>query len=477
MDGDLAVPLCVDLDGTLIRSDLLFETLFALFRLEPLSIFLLPIWLMKGKANLKNKVAQHVDIDPSLLPYNEKLLSELRRLKSAGRRLVLVTAANGKFAREVADYLGLFDQVIASDDKNNISGSHKRDALVRTFGEARYDYAADSRRDRPVWKSARKCIVVNAPKDVTDWAQKNCKVCQIFDHPKPSLGTYAKAIRVHQWLKNILVFAPLVLAHRIFEPEALFHATIGFFAFCMFASSAYVLNDLLHLTLDRQHPRKCRRPLAAGDIPIWHGLAMIAVMLVLGLLLSLLLPPKFLLVGCTYYIITIAYSLRIKQMLLLDTLTLAGLFTLRIFAGAAALNIAVSFWLLAFSMFAFLSLAMAKRYVELFTLRARASRKTTGRGYEETDLDSLSQFGITSGYLSILVLALYIDSDAVKLLYPHPQALWLLCPMGLYIISRIWLLARRNQMPDDPVVFAIQDRRSQLMAFFGGIVLILAALW
>ena len=475
-DGDEAIPVCVDLDGTLIKSDLLMESLFALLRRNPLFVFLLPIWFMKGKANIKYQITQHVDIDPSLLPYNVRLLAELRRLKTAGRRLVLATAANEKLARQVADHLGLFDRVIASGHQNNLSGTHKRDALVQAFGEAGYDYAANSRKDFPVWKSARNAIVVNASKDVTAWAQQNCNFAQIMGSPKPSLRNYAKAIRIHQWLKNILVFVPLLLSHRILEPEAVFQSVIAFLSFCLLASSTYVLNDLLDLIVDRQHPSKRERPFAAGDIPIWHGVAMIPVLLVLALLLSLLLPPQFLLVACAYYIITLAYSLRIKQMLILDTLTLAGLFTLRIFAGAAALDITVSFWLLAFSMFAFLSLAMTKRYTELLTLRDRASRRTTGRGYEEIDLDSLFQFGVTSGYLSILVLALYIDSDAVKLLYPRPEALWLLCVIGLYIISRIWLLARRDQMPDDPVVFVIQDRRTQLMAIAAAIILALAAL-
>ncbi len=474
--GHQDIPVCVDLDGTLINSDLVLEALFALLRRNPLFVFRLPIWLMKGKANLKYQIAQHVDIDPSLLPYNGRLLAELARLKTAGRRLVVATAANERHARQVADHLGLFDRIIASDGQNNLSGTHKREALVQAFGEAGYDYAANGRRDRPVWKTARNAIVVNASKSVAAWAQQNCNVTQIMDGPTPSLRTYARTIRIHQWFKNILVFVPLVLSHKILEPEAVFNSLIAFLSFCLFASSAYVLNDLLDLAWDRQHPRKRNRPFAAGDIPIWHGVAMIPVMLVLALLLSLLLPPQFLLVACGYYIITLAYSLRIKQVPLIDTLTLAGLFTLRIFAGAAALDITVSSWLLAFSMFAMLSLAMAKRYTELLALGARASRQTTGRGYEETDLDSLSQFGIASGYMSILVLALYIDSDTVRLLYAHPDALWLLCPIGLYIISRIWLLTRRNQMPDDPVVFAIQDRRCQLVALGGAVILWLAAL-
>lgn len=473
---DETIPVCVDLDGTLIKSDLLLETVFALLRRKPFLVFLLPIWLMKGKANLKNQITQHVDIDPSLLPYNDRLLLELKCWKKAGRRLVLATAANEKLARQVADHLGLFDRVIASHDQNNLSGTHKRDALVQAFGEAGYDYAANGRRDRPVWKSARNAIVFNASKDVTAWAQQNCNVTQTMDGPKQSLRNYAKAIRIHQWFKNLLVFVPLILSHRILEPEAVLHSVIAFLSFCLFASSAYVLNDLLDLDWDRQHPRKCKRPFAAGDIPIWHGVAMIQVMLVLGLLLSLILPRQFLLVACGYFIITVAYSLRIKRIPLLDTLTLAGLFTLRIFAGAAALEITVSFWLLAFSMFSMLSLAMVKRYVELSTLRDRASQHTTGRGYEESDLDSLSQFGIASGYISVLVLALYINSDVVKVMYPHPEALWLICPIGLYIISRIWLLARRGRMPDDPVVFAIQDRPSQLMVLAGGIILCFAAL-
>ena len=453
-------PLCVDLDGTLIHSDLLIEAVFALLKLNPLYVFLFPVWLAKGKAHLKQQIADRVDLDVTLLPYNELLLTHLRAEKAAGRSLILATASNVRYAEQVALYLGIFDQVLASDAQTNLSGTRKRDRLVAAFGERGFDYAANDGVDIPIWKLSGAAILVNAPSRICNLVQATTPVAGTFTSPRPDSRAYLKAIRLHQWLKNVLVFVPVLMAHEWANITLLLHATLAFLAFGLCASSVYVLNDLLDLEADRQHPTKRRRPFAAGSIPITHGLLMIPLLLGVAFGVALLLPPLFLGVLAIYYLLTLAYSLRLKRTALIDVLTLAGLYTLRIIAGGAATGLSLSFWLLAFSMFLFLSLALVKRYSELLLIQKDAKDVAAGRGYLVVDLETLVHFGVASGYGSVLVLALYINSTVVESLYRYRAALWFICPLFLYWISRVWLLARRDQMHEDPVLFAIEDRLS-----------------
>jgi 4-hydroxybenzoate polyprenyltransferase len=468
--GD-ARPLCVDLDGTLIRSDLLIESVFGLLKRNPLYAFLLPVWLTKGKAHLKQQIADRVDLDVTLLPYNRPLLAYLREEKAKGRSLILATASNVRYAEQVAFHLELFDEVLASDAQTNLSGSRKRDRLVAAFGERGFDYAANDGVDLPIWQRAGAAILVDTPPRVAAQVQSVTPIAQTFSSPRPDARTWLKAIRLHQWLKNVLVFVPVLMAHQWANTALLWQAAIAFLAFGLCASSVYVLNDLLDLEADRQHPTKCRRAFAAGTLPIQHGLAMIPLLLGAAFGLALLLPAMFVVVLAVYYAVTLAYSLRLKRVMLIDVLALAGLYTLRVIAGGAATDLGPSFWLLAFSMFLFLSLALVKRYSELLVVQAEAKERAAGRGYQLVDMETLAHFGIASGYGAVLVLALYINGDAVGSLYRHPEALWLIYPLFLYWISRVWLLARRNLMHEDPVLFAIEDRRSHwLFVLMAGIV-------
>ena len=466
--------LCVDLDGTLIYSDLLFESLFALLRRNILMIFMLPVWLLMGKAEFKHEIARRVDIDVKLLPYNRDLLSYLKEQHSTGRLLVLVTASNSKYAEQIAEHLGIFDQVYSSDNKTNLKGLRKQALLVQIFGEGDFDYVANERTDLLIWERARKGIVVNASSSVTEAAYKVVSVDRVINGPERNAFSYLKAIRLHQWIKNILIFIPLITAHKVTDPQLVFQTLVAFVSFSLCASSVYLLNDLLDLPEDRRHPTKQYRPLAAGTIPITHGTLMIPILFFTAVIMGLLLPLKFLLVLLGYFGITLCYSLFIKRIALLDVLTLAGLYTLRVIAGAAAATIALSFWLLAISMFIFLSLALVKRYSELLFAGNGEDSYENGRAYSTKDRESLALFGVTSGYLSVLVLALYVDSEQVRTLYTHPKAIWLLCPLLLYWISRVWLLARRGEMHEDPVVFAIEDRTSHWLVLVGLFILWLA---
>ncbi len=454
-------PLCVDLDGTLVRTDLLIEAVLALLKQNPLNALLLPLWLLKGKTHLKQQIAARVDLDPTRLPYDQPLLDYLRTEKVSGRELILATASHRKYAEQVACHLGLFDEVLATDAEANLSGTGKRDRLVARFGTGGFDYAAAGVSDLAVWSHAGAAIVVNAPPRVPDQVRGVTRIEVVLASPPPRPVDYFKAIRLHQWLKNLLVLVPLALAHQLDQPMLLLQATLAFLAFGLCASSVYLLNDLLDLPADRAHPTKRYRAFAAGTLPIRHGLALIPILLVAALALALLLPVSFLGSLALYYGLTCAYSLRLKRMVLLDVFTLTVLYTLRVIAGAAATGVVPSFWLLAFSMFLFLSLALVKRYAELLLIQqGERQDETVGRGYRLVDLETLSQFGITSGYLAVLVLVLYINGDTVSAQYRHPEVIWLLCPLFLYWISFIWLLARRGRMHEDPVLFAIEDRRS-----------------
>ena len=468
------LPLCVDLDGTLVRSDLLIESLFALLKRNLFYLLLLPWWLLGGKARFKAEIAARVELEPGLLPYREDLLAYLRQQRAAGRRLVLATASHIRSAEAVALHLGLFDGVLASDARRNLSGTLKLARLEQEFGPRGFAYAGDSRVDLPIWARAGAMVLVAVPPRLQGAAERlGTPVERVFQAPSgqgPAL--YAQALRINQWVKNLLLFVPLAMAHRLQEPALLGQALLAFVSFCLCASSVYLLNDLLDLPADRRHPSKRRRPFASGALAPARGLLLIPLLLLLSFALALALPWAFAAFLGLYYLGTLAYSLWLKGGALIDVLTLAGLYTLRILAGAAAVAVTPSFWLLAFSMFLFLSLALVKRYIEIATLAQPGQAPGFGRGYRAEDLPLLSQFGTTSGYLAVLVLALYINGDNVQALYSHPELIWLLCPLLLYLISRTWLLAARGELHEDPVVFALRDRRSQWLGALG-----VALLW
>lgn len=461
---------CVDLDGTLLKTDLLYESLLALLSRNPLYLFMLPVWLLRGKAALKHEIASRVVLAAETLPYDARVLDALRSTENRPR--VLCTASDMKLAKPIAEYLGLFDLVLASDGVHNLSGRRKAAALVGRFGEGAFDYAGNGPVDLHVWRSARRAWVVNGSSRLAREAAKCCEVERHLEAPGGRLHAWLRGLRLHQWLKNLLVFLPVLASHRFLEPAAMLQAVGAYLAFGVCASSVYLLNDLLDLPSDRSHPRKRLRPFAAGQLPLSHGLVAAPLLTILAFLLALLISPGFALVLAIYFLMTLAYSFRMKRVVMVDVVLLAALYTIRIIAGAAAIGSALSFWLLAFSMFLFFSLAVLKRYTELLSMQANGGDKASGRGYEVGDLALLQSLGGASGYISVLVLALYINSPESLALYSHPQVLWLLCPALLYWVSRIWIVAHRGDMHDDPVVFAATDRVSQAVILLcGGIAL------
>lgn len=452
------IPLCVDLDGTLCRSDTLFECLLLTLKREPVRLLQLPAWLLRGRATLKQELAAGADLDPERLPYHKEFVEWLRAERERGRELVLCTAADRSVAQAVADHLGLFSSVIASDGTHNLRGEAKRAELVRRYGERGYDYAGNDTTDFAVWSSARQSVVVSASNAVAARATDLAPTERRFAAASAGLLTWLKALRVHQWSKNLLVLVPFVLAYK-FNIGSLEAALMAFLAFSLCASSVYLLNDLLDLAADRAHPRKRRRPFARGALPLSHGLLMSALLLAAAFTLAAWLPPRFFMVLGFYYAVTLAYSLHLKRVATIDVMLLAGLYTLRLVAGGAATLTPLSFWLLAFSMFIFLSLAVIKRYTELWQSKEGGNGKPAGRGYHADDLPMIGALGVAAGYSAVLVLALYVNSPQAKA-YADSKWLWLLCPLLLYWISRAWMLAHRGRMTDDPLVFALTDRVS-----------------
>lgn len=469
----LNAPLCVDLDGTLIRTDLLLESALALLKQNPLYLFALPFWLLGGRANLKRRIAQCTELDIPTLPWDPRVV-ELLEAERGRRALVLCTASDRVLADAVAKHLGCFDRVMASDGSHNLSGHNKAEALVEAYGERGFDYAGNEARDLAIWAHARQAYVVNAGDSLAARAGRVSEVAKVLPRERPGLRTWLKALRLHQWLKNVLVFVPLLAAHLVLEPVAVIRAVAAFLIFGMCASSVYVLNDLLDLGADRRHPRKRKRPFASGRLPIAAGLMVTPVLTIAAFAAAYALAPRFALVLLGYYILTLAYSLRLKQIAMLDVLVLAALYTVRIVAGTAAIDVGFSFWLLAFSMFLFLSLALVKRYTELGVQRRAGNDTVHGRGYATSDYELLASLGGASGYLSVLVLALYINSTASAELYHRQQVLWLLCPLLLYWVSRVWIIAHRGAMHDDPVLFAARDKVSLVLMVLAALVVLLA---
>jgi 4-hydroxybenzoate polyprenyltransferase/phosphoserine phosphatase len=472
------VALVVDLDDTLIRTDLLLESALAALKTAPLRTLAAFASLRHGKARLKARLAALVDLRADLLPYNEQVLEFVRSRRAEGVPVVLATASNAKYAHAVAEHLGLFDAVCASSEEINLSGPRKAAQLVERFGKAGFDYAADARKDLPVWRESREAIAVDA-------SARTLAALAAVGIPKQTIQTpgrsgkgrrtaLLKALRPHQWAKNSLVFLPIFAAQMLSDLDAVAASLFAFVGFSLTASAGYIVNDLLDLEADRAHPRKRRRPFASGALPIRTGVVLVPALILAGLVPAMLLSAPLAGILLLYLAMTLSYSLYLKRKPTIDVLTLASLYTLRVIGGTVAVGVEPSFWLLAFSMFLFLSLAYVKRYAELHSFQQEGERWPSGRGYCADDLPLVQTLGVAAGYGAVLVLALYINSPQIHELYNHPNLIWLICPILLYWIVRIWTIAHRGLMHDDPLVFALENRISLLTIGAAGAVVLLA---
>ena len=453
-------PLVVDLDGTLILTDTLHESVVRALRARPLSMLQIPLWLARGKAALKQRLAALTDFDAASLPYNQPLLDWLRAEHARGRQLILCTAADTSMAHAVAEHIGIFDEIMASDGHHNLSAENKGAALEARFGRAGFDYAGNSSADLPVWRRARHAIVVNASASVEHKARAVAKVEHVFAVNSVGLADIGRVLRLHQWTKNLLLFITPMAAHIVPDVDMASALILAFLAFCFCASAVYVANDLFDLDSDRLHPRKKFRPFASGRASVRLGVVLIPVLLSLAVLLALQAGANFTAWLAFYFVLTCAYSWGLKRLIIADCLVLAMLYSVRIIAGAAAADIPMSFWLLAFSVFLFLSLAFVKRYAELIVQAQMGREKAHGRGYLTTDAPLVQSLGLSAGYAAVLVLAFYLNSDTVVKLYRSPEFMWASVPVMLFWISWVWMKAHRGQMHDDPLLFALRDKAS-----------------
>ncbi|MBB3048509.1 4-hydroxybenzoate polyprenyltransferase/phosphoserine phosphatase [Litorivivens lipolytica] len=472
--------LAVDLDGTLLRSDMLLESFLALLKQSFWSCLLLPFWLLAGKARLKREIASRVTIDAASLPYCKTVLEFLKQEKAQGRRIVLATATTEMLAQPIADHLGLFDEVLASDEAN-LSSETKRATLVERYGEQGFDYIGNSSDDLAVWRSAATAYTCNISDGLKRKIQAGEAVVETRLKTAVSLRIYLRQLRIKQWVKNFLIFVPLLASHQADNAALLASGVLAFVLYGLCSSSVYLINDLMDLADDRQHRVKRFRPLASGDLGIGRALLLLPLCLLLSFGTAVaLLPIGFAISLGVYFLLSLLYTFYLKQQLLVDVLTLAGLYTMRVICGAFLFALQLTFWLLAFSMFIFLSLALIKRYAELHSSReAGRTEKSPGRAYYPGDLEMIAALGAASGYLSVLILALYIHSEHIIALYRHPEILWLACPILLFWVGRMWMLAHRGEVHEDPVLFAVADRVSLISGFCFAVVFWLAtgAVW
>jgi 4-hydroxybenzoate polyprenyltransferase/phosphoserine phosphatase len=470
-----ALPLYVDLDGTLTYTDLLLESFLLLIKRNPFYILSCLFWLLRGRAYLKAQIARRIDLDAALLPYNDAMLAYLQQQRLAGRRLVLASASNHNLVQCVADYLGLFDAVLGSDETINLKAAAKLCAIERDAGAQGFAYAANGKADLAVWRQAAEIIVVNASAAVVRQAQK-LRTPLFIIPPRPfKLRIIVKALRLHQWAKNVLLFAPLLAAHD-FAAATWRTTLLAFVVFGMCASATYIINDLFDLASDRAHPRKQSRPFAAATLSIPFGIMLVLILLPSALWLAATISSALLGMMALYTIATLLYSARLKQIAIVDVLVLASLYTHRVLTGGIVSDVVVSNWLLAVSLFVFLSLALVKRCAELEFMSGDGHVSLAGRGYRSTDLTYLISMGIASGFVAVMLLALYVDSQVGGAMYPHAECLWLILPVTLFWIMRLWLKISRMEIHDDPLLFAITDRTSWIVAIVIGAISLLAAL-
>lgn len=469
--GDAAIPLVVDVDGTLIKTDLLQEAALQLVAHHPFQVPMLPVWMLAGKAVLKTRLAERVDLRIDSIPLREQIVARIRQAQDLGRPVYLASASERRQVEALAERIGGIAGVFGTEGHVNLSGSLKAARLEEAFGRGGFDYIGDAAVDMPVWDSARKVLMVAHSAGFARRVAQKFPDVDVVARTAVQPRAWLRAMRPYQWTKNALVFLPMLAAHR-FDLHSIATALLAFLCFSLAASSAYCINDLLDLPGDRAHHRKRNRPFAAGDVSPLGGVMLGAVLMISAFALATFLPVAFLLILGLYVATTLAYSLFLKRRALIDVITLGGLYTVRVLGGVTALSLIASPWLLMFSLFMFLHLALVKRCSELVALRDMGESEVVGRSYRAEDLNVLFALGAAAGYGVTLVVTLYLSSPEVITLYSRPMRMWLLCPLLLYWTSRVLLIAGRGRMHDDPLIFALRDWVSWVSALCaGGIVL------
>lgn len=467
------LPLVVDLDGTLTPTDTLAEAVIQLIRRSPANLALLLFRLFQGRAAFKQFVASRSSFSAETLPIREPLLTYLRTEKAKGRRLILATASHKSVADQVAGHLGIFDAVIGTEGNTNLKGGNKLGAIRQTVGE-RFVYAGDSAADLPIWQAAAGAILVGAPRRVARTVRASTPIEWELARSRPRLASWTKALRIHQWLKNLLVFVPVVTAFSFMDVQSLLTSTIAFISFSLAASASYIVNDLWDLENDRRHPYKRMRPLANAEISIRSAISVSATTLFSALFLASTISPQFAFLIVFYLLLTSAYSWFLKSYFVIDVIVLSVLYTLRIIAGSVAIEVPTSTWLLGFSVFIFLSLALVKRCSELVSVQAVDGEAARGRDYRVSDLVVLWPLGVSAAMASVVVFGLFISSPETEARYESPLMLWVVALGLIYWLSRLWIKTARGEMHEDPVVYAARDKGSRLLMLMIAVAMVAA---
>ncbi len=459
-----SLPLAVDLDGTLLLTDTLFEAAAEHMRRRPLWTLWQLAQLPFAIARIKARLQRGAVLDVATLPVNEQVLAYCRRAKALGRKVWLVSAADQETVEAISARFGLFDRAIGSDGTRNNKGAAKAELLQKEAPDG-FEYVGDSPADLKVWAKAAAASHVGGGEKRTFAIEKmGVTVIRAFERPKAGAGAWRKALRLHQWAKNALIFAPLFLSMQFLAPAKLAVCLIALPLLGMLASGTYIINDILDLKADRGHHSKKERPFASGRLKLWQGFVVAPALILTGLVGGALLSPAFAVTQMSYLIVTLSYSLMLKRAALADTLALSFLYTLRLIMGAVLVGVALSQWLLVFSMFLFVSLSLAKRHVEVLRRAEAGERRVANRGYRAEDAGLTLGLGLATATVAPLILVLYIIESAWPSgLYPSPDGLWV-APVVLSMwLMRVWLLANRGELHDDPVVFAVKDRQSLAM--------------
>lgn len=466
--NDRPAVVVADVDGTILATDLLYESLLVVLKRNPFNLFLVIWWLLQGRAVLKAELSRRAEgLRVDLMPIHSEVVSYLETQAASGRRIVLASASNERLVADVGERFNFVSHTIGSNRSRNLKGNLKVQAIREYLKSEDWEYVGDSKADLAVWRAASSATAVVSSAGFAQVVLKSFPEARMIEVPSFSWKSLTRVLRVHQWLKNLLVFTPMFLAHRWLELDVVGRTTLAAIAFSLCASGVYIVNDLLDLASDRQHPRKKKRPCAAGAFPLPYAISLAPFLFFLGFVVAAQISLSFVALLLVYLFITTGYSFRLKAIVLVDIILLAMLYTIRIVGGGVATQIPLSQWLLGVSMFLFLSLACVKRFSELLILKQRNEKKTWGRGYWVGDIEQVSSFGSASGYIAALVLVLYVSSNEVVALYQSPKMIWLACPLMLYWISRVWLLARRGLVHDDPLVFALRDVGTYVVGVLG----------
>lgn len=467
------LPLCVDLDGTLIKADMMFDSVALLIKKNPFYLFIIPFWLSRGKLFLKEQLIKNVHQDIDNVPINQDVVDYLIDEKKNGRNIILVTATMQNYADEFKEKFDFFDEAVGSKGGINLVGIQKAEYLKNRFGDRGFDYIGDSSKDLYVWKFAANALIVGNNQEIIDKAKQISNVIKIWEDDNESkISIIYRQLRVYQWVKNLLIFLPALLAHNL-ELSTYFNLILSFFSFSFVASSIYIFNDLMDLNSDRNHEIKKNRPIAAGKFKISDAFIYSFFLMIVGILISAFVNSSFMIVLIIYIISTFAYSIYLKKIYIIDIITLAVLYTLRLIAGSATSGEIISEWFAAYSLFFFFSMGALKRFTEL---KNSKKEKLSGRGYLSDDIDLIKSMGISSSLISVLVMVLYINSSTISQLYPNPKFLYLIIPILLHWVLRVWILADRSLMNEDPIVFGIKDKSSYISAILIFVILLLGIL-